>query len=212
MFTWSYVHFLPPTAAADTTTHKSLICLLVPLTYILSFASTLHVAHSVFPILLHSLHRLGTPKHFPFKPHLPHPHMALSALLNKQFTEPLTTTTLKPALTVSCGIISCFLKSAAIASLCPPLAQIQHACPEKLHSYMFPLSWIKPIVIPSFPSADEVILSSYSTITCCYSTYSSCVTKCHSWNKIVLHTGKMFQNVGKSEHMGNWHFGKMLAK
>lgn len=110
------------------TTHRSLIQLLVPQSYTQSSASNFYVAHSTFPIVLHSL---STPKHFPFKPHLPHPHMALSALLNKQLTEPLTTTALKPVLTVSCGIISCFLKSAAICQSLPALGPNTTRLPRK---------------------------------------------------------------------------------
>lgn len=79
-----------------------------------------HAAHSVFPILLHSL---STPKHFPFKPHVPHPHMALSALLNKQFTEPLTTATLKPVLSFLWDYQLFPPLCRLFANLCPPLAQ-----------------------------------------------------------------------------------------
>lgn len=72
--------------------------------------------------------RLGTPKHFPFKPHLPHPHIALSALLNKQSTEHLTTN--------QCSVFPVGLSAVSsnllpFANLCPPLAQIQHGCPEQ---------------------------------------------------------------------------------
>lgn len=60
------------------------------------------------------------------------------------------------------------------ANLCPPLARIQHACPEKLPSYTFPLS--SQIVIPSFPSPDEVILTSYCHML--LKPLSSYVTRC----------------------------------
>lgn len=47
-------------------------------------------------------------------------------------------------------------------NLCPPLAQIQHSCPEKPHSYTFPPSWVKPNIIPSFPSGEGVFLTTSS--------------------------------------------------
>lgn len=57
--------------------------------------------------------------------------MALSASPNKQFTEPLTTSTLKPVLTVSCGIVSCFLKFAAICQSLPALGPNTTCLPRK---------------------------------------------------------------------------------
>lgn len=98
-------HLLPPTTASVITAYKSLIHLLVPLS-----ASILHGAPSIFPTLLLSFYRLSTSKHFPFKPHLPHPHMALSALPSKQFTEPLTTTALKLVLKIQDFFICNYLK------------------------------------------------------------------------------------------------------
>lgn len=127
---WSVYESLPP-SATDATIHKSLIHLHVPLVITLNSASNLHAAHSIFPVLLHRLYCLCTPKHFPFKPHLPHPHMALSALQNKQVSEPLTTTPLKPVLTISCGIISCFLKSVAICQSLPTLGPNTTCMPRK---------------------------------------------------------------------------------
>lgn len=160
---------------------------------------------------IHSLHRLSTPKHFPFKPHLPHPHMALSALLNKQVTEPLTTTTLETVLTVSCGIMSCFLKSAAICHSLPTLGPEATRLPRKaslLHfsSLMDKTNCNTFLPISRWSNFSQFLWHAAEALTVCYVTRGVI-----TWSKIVLHPGKMFHNTGMSGHTGNWHFGKMLA-
>lgn len=131
--------------------------LFIPLGYNLSSVSII----PIFPILLHSL---PTPVHL---------SIFLSSLIyhiitwHCQLHQINNSLNLLPHLPLNqCSLFPVGLSAVSsnllpFANLCPPLAQIQHACPEKPHSYTFPPSWIKLIVIPSFPSADEVFLTTY---------------------------------------------------
>ena len=112
-FFQSYFRFPPPTAATDSAAHKSIIHFLT--TKLCSElglhppCGALYLPHLA---TCNSLHRLSTPKLFPFKPHLPHARMALPAPLNKQVAEPLTTTS-----------VHCFLWDYQLFPhmRCPPL-------------------------------------------------------------------------------------------
>lgn len=161
----------------------------------------------MFPILLHSLRRLTTPKHFPFKPHQPHPHMALSTLLNKQFSEPLTTTALKPVLTVSCGIISCFLKSAAICQSLPALGANTTRLPRKASPLHFSSLMDKTncntfLPIDRWSNFNQLLSHAVKALT---------VVMSRGVSGLFYTLAKCFKTLA-SKHMGNWHFGKMLAK
>lgn len=175
------------------------IHVLVPLIYTLSSASIQALAS---PVLLH---RLATPKHFPVRPQLPHPHMAPSALLSKQFTEPLTTTSCKPTLTVSCGIISCFLKSATICQSLPALGPSAGGLSREaalLHfsSHVDKTDCNTFLLVSSWSISGQTLSqSAAAALTAVVSPGSSL------WNyKYFAH----WQD-GKSEHLGNWHSGKI---
>lgn len=137
-------------------------------------------------------------KHFPFKPHLPHHHMALSALPNKQFTEPLTTTTLKPVLSVSCGNVSCFLKSAAFWQSLPALGPNTTLLPRKASLLHVSSLMGKTKYNTFFP------FWRWSIFNYLQSHAAKALT-------VVMSQGVSLRYfnlaTGKSEHIGNWYFG-----
>ena len=117
--------------------------------------------------------------------------MALSALLNKQFTEPLTTTTLKPVLSVSCGIISCFLESAAICQSLPALGPKTACLLRKAPLLHFSSLMDKTNCNTFLPISRWRNFNQLLSHTALLKQQRLCHQVYHSWSKVVLHPDEL---------------------